>query len=117
MAARPAQPAAQHDIADANVAIEIPPIKLQVSGQRRQVEFLRRCGKISAGRTATAARGAGEALSAEFQFGSPAPELTNGAAFDGWRVLGRRLSIDRSWDVHTIRSDVGVTCVKRGYQR
>src|SRR6202451_884781 len=28
------------------------------------------------------------------------------------RVLGGRLSIDRSWDVHAIRSDVGVICVK-----
>jgi hypothetical protein len=35
---------------------------------------------------------------------------------DGWRVLGRRLSIDRSPDVHAIGSDVGVICVKCGYQ-
>jgi hypothetical protein len=32
----------------------------------RRLEFLRRCGKISAGRTATAARGVRKALSAEF---------------------------------------------------
>jgi hypothetical protein len=36
--------------------------------------------------------------------------------FDGRRALGRRLSLDRSWDVHAIRSDVEVICVKLGYQ-
>jgi hypothetical protein len=58
------------------------------------------------------ARGARKALSA----GSPAPKLTDGATFDGQRVPDRRLSIDRSWEVRGIRSDVGVICVKRGYQ-
>ena len=87
------------------------PIRLTVrrtqANVSRRLAILGWCDKITAGRTAVALRGARKALSAEFQFGSSTPELTDGAAFDGRRVVGRRLSIDRSRDGHAAVEAMG----------